>query len=396
MSQFLKLGTIDLTDHVYGEIKTSGGGWKIKQDGAVSLATSARKDSPEGAYVSFDVVFGSESEASRFLLYCSQNSPESSTFDEDVGVDQPLYIRSRDYYYRVWGIVAKPQPLNKSVLDYTQYSFDVTCYLYSPYSYSRLPYTWVQSGITSLPVTKAISNRNGHIPSSFESLAITCTYNSAHVKNLVLSNAKDGSLPICDEALSGEVWEVCGNENTILETYEDLIAANITQFTQDVTNVGSCSFTTGDPAIGWVQIPASDAPYYKLSGPNPLRYPVKLTTSIIQDGACSIEISDDPAGGWTELFNEDDFYAGSDPNAVNPIEYILDGTEYMTDCYVRFRCDSGNMWLGNIKFECERWVEHGAMPMVEAGDSDTYTIDATTGSEYVSIDGDFYVRRLFI
>jgi hypothetical protein len=387
------LGTFDLTDHIYGEIKPTGGGWKVKQDGATNLWTSARKDSPEGISYTMSVVFDDADEASDFVAYCMPYTPDHPDFDEDVGADIPLYIRTEDWYYAVWGVVLKPGTLNKQVLDYVQYLYDVTCYLYSPYSYADSPMVWSLTSVTSLPETKSISNLDGHIASAFESLAITCTYNSAHVKNLVHSIGSK-SLTICDEALSGEVWEIRGNENKVIETYIDEVSA-ATTFNQDVTSGTPYTYLAGVPAIGWVQLDAGDGPYYKLSGPNQATKPAKLTACIIQTGTCEILISLDGVS-WTEIFDESDFYPGSDPLAVNPVEFSLAGTEYGSDIYVKFHCTTGNMFLGYIKFEVERWVEYGTVPQVPAGAIATATIDATTGSEYCDIEGDFYARRLFL
>ncbi|MCK9569722.1 hypothetical protein M0R72_12335 [Candidatus Pacearchaeota archaeon] len=393
MAQFMQLGTFDLTDHIYGEIKPTGGGWKIKQDGATSLWTSARKDSPDGISYTFTVVFGgdtAEDDASDFLLYCAPYGPDDPDFDDDVGADIPLYIRTPDWFYTVWGVVLKPTALNKQVMDYTQYCYDVTCYLYSPYSYAFRPLTWLQSGITSLPVTKSISNRKGHIASAFDSLAVTCTYNSAHVKNLVHSIGST-SLTLATEALSDEIWELKGNENTLLERYEDPITSGTTH-SRDVT--GTSAYY--DP-WGCVVLSSGESFYYKLSGPNPARYPVKMTAAFwlnTSGDLCTVDVSSD-AVSWTTVLTQADF------GVLDPVahEYALSGTEYMTDIYIRFKCTTGspvNVCLGSIKFEVDRWVEYGAVPQIAAGQSATATVDATTGSEYCNISGNFYARRFAI
>lgn len=396
MSMYLYLGTFDLTDHIYGEIKPTGGGWKIKQDGAVSLFTSARKDAPDGTSYTFTVVFGgdtAEDDASDFLLYCMPYGPDDPDFDEDVGADIPLYIRTSDWYYAVWGVVLKPTALNKQVMDYTQYCYDVTCYLYSPYSYAFRPLTWLQSGITSLPVTKSISNRKGHIASAFDSLAITCTYNSAHVKNLIHSMTSASgvvtSLTLADEALSDEIWELKGNENKILETYEDLITSG-TKWGHDWT--GSGAFDTDH-----IELNTGESAYIILSGPNQVKKPIVMTADLSLDsggatGEATVDISSDGVS-WETVLDQDDFETGS-------AEYVLSGTEYMTDVYVRITCTSGTSGkyvnIGSIKFEVERWVEYGAVPQIAAGQSATATVDATTGSEYCNISGNFYARRFAI
>lgn len=398
MGQYIALGDYDLTGKVYDEMKPSGGYCDVKQDGATSLWTGCRKGDPKGSSRTLYVCFDDQDDASDFLAYCWPYNPGNPAFDGINGADISLYLRNEDWYYSVWGVVVKEVSLNKTPLDYSQYAYELLCYFYSPYTYATRPTGWLQSSITSLPVTKSISNRKGHLASAFESLSVTCTYNSAHVKNLVHSitnsDSVTASLTICDEALSDEVWELRGNENLLYETYIDEITS-ATKFNQDVTSGTPYSYVTGDPAIGWVQLDASDAPYYKLSGPNQVKKPIKLSACVTASGQSSIEISND-AISWTELYDESGFYGSSDPDAVNPLEFALSGTEYMTDVYVRFRCDTGNMWIGYIKFEVERWIEDGAVPQVAARQSATASIDATTGSEYVNIDGDFYVRRLFL
>lgn len=397
MSQFMQLGTFDLTDHIYGEIKPTGGSWKIKQDGATSLWTSARKDSPDGTSYTFTVVFGgdnAEDDASDFLLYCAPYGPDDPDFDEDVGADIALYIRTPDWFYTVWGVVVKPTAIGKQPLDYTQYMYDVTCYLYSPYSYARRPTNWTQASITSLPQTKTTSNRNGHIASAFDSLAITCTYHSAHVKNLVHSIGST-SLTITDEALSDEIWELKGNENTILETYEDLITSD-TKFNQDT--VGDGAWTS---YYSCIYISSGQSFYYKLSGPNPAKYPVKMTAVIFSDNAAnllSVDVSSDGVT-WETVLDDDDVQLNTSPTGGVEEIFSLAGTEYLTDVYIRFSClatSPGSLILRSIKFEVERWVEYGAMPQIAAGSTATATVDATTGSEYCNISGNFYARRMFV
>lgn len=395
MSIYTYLGSFDLTDHIYGEMKPSGGGWKVKQDGAVSLSTSARKDTPEGFSYNFSVVFGgptAEDDASEFLAYCRPFDPDDPDFDEDIGADTALYLRTSDWFYRVWGVVVKPTAIGKSPLDYTQYVYDVTCYLYSPYSYARRPATWAQASITSLPVTKTVSNRNGHIASAFENLAITCTYNSDHVHNLIHSMTVGGittSLTLATEALSDEVWELLGNDSKILETYEDLITSG-TKWGHDWT--GSGTFDTDH-----IELNNAESAYIKLSGPNQILKPIVMTADLSLDsggatGQATIDISSD-AVSWETVLDQADFQSGS-------YEYVLPGTEYMTDVYVRITCTSGTSGkyvnIGSIKFEVERWVEYGAVPQIAAGSSGTATVDATTGSEYCNIDGEFYTRRKFL
>jgi hypothetical protein len=105
-------------------------------------------------------------------------------------------------------------------------------------------------------------------------------------------------------------------------------------------------------------------------------------------GEATVSISPD-AITWTEVLDEDDFESGS-------TEYTLQGSEYLTDCYVKLLCTSGTsgkyLNVGSIKFECERWIEYGA-PTVAANATATATL---TGTGNVTIDGQFRPRRLFL
>lgn len=394
MSQFMKLGTYDLTDKVYGSFTPTGGTWKIKQDGATSLQTGARKDVPEGTSYTFSVVFTEDDDASDFLAYCYQYNPDSPDFDEDVGADIALYIRTQDWYYRVWAVVIKPVAQNKQPMDYVQYCYDVICYLYSPYSRSRRPATWTKATITSLPETKSISNRKGHLASAIDSLQVTCRYDAAHVKNLVHKMTSSAgvitSLTLATEALTDEIWELEGNDNRLLETYEDLFPASITKFEQDTTRTGTPTYNSG--AIRMAGAATRVSAYYRLSGPNPALYPVVLTADLTGTYGI-VEISDD-AVSWTTVLTTADFV----PGVVT--EYVLSGTEYMTDIYVRFKQDtattSAYFDIASIKFEVTRWIEYGAVPSIAAGQSATAAVDATIGSESVDIDGEFYQRRTFV
>lgn len=389
MSQYLYLGTQNLTDRIYGEIKQAGGAWKVKQEGIYSLTVAAVKDAPEGTSISFSVAFDSADRASRFLAYCYQYSPDCPTFDEGAGANIDLYIRAKDWRYKVWGVVVRPAGLNKTPLDYILYTYDVTCYLYSPYSVARRAGAWLQASITSLPVTKSISNARGHLAGSFESLSITCKYaGSAHVKNLVHSIGSD-ALIMATEALTNEVWELLGNENKLLETYEDTITSG-TQWGQDWTGDGAYD-------TGAMKLNDTESAYIRLSGPNPIRTPVVMTADLSldsggADGLAYVEISDDLVA-WTTVLTQAEFVSGA-------VAYSLQGSEYMTDCYVRVRCASGTagkyLRIGSVKFEVERWIEVGDVPQIEPGESATCTVDATTGSESIDIDGEFYERRMFV
>ena len=154
MSMYLKLGTQDLTGKVYDDIKQPGGYFDVKQDGAVSLRTGARKGDPKGAYASFFVCFETEALASAFLAYVAPYSPEDPDFDEEAGADIDLYLRTDDWKYKVWGVVTKPVAVGKRLLDYLQYCYEVVCYLYSPYSDAATPQT-VAPALAKIRVTPA-------------------------------------------------------------------------------------------------------------------------------------------------------------------------------------------------------------------------------------------------
>lgn len=393
MDMYNQLGTFDLTGKIYGEIKPSGGGWKVKQDNAITSYTGARKDAPEGLSVSFPVCFKDEGESDQFLRYIAPYDPDDPDFDEDVGVDIPLYYRSTEWNLPLWGIVAKPVALNKTPMDYLQYCYDLVCYCYSPYSYARMPTTWTLASVTSLPVTTTIPNVEGHIASSFESLAVTCTYNAAHVKNLVFSLTDSDSvvtsLTLCDEALSSEVWTLFGNEDKLTEEYSDPITAG-TIWGQDWTGDGT--FDTDH-----IELNNAESAYILLSGPNQVKQPIVMTADLSLDsggatGEAYIQIADDHVA-WVTVLDQDDFEAGS-------AEYTLPGTESMADVYVRLYCNSGTsgkyLNVGSIAFSVERQIEYGSMPTIARGESATASIDATTGSEYCDIDGEFYARRKFL
>ncbi|MCK9569721.1 hypothetical protein M0R72_12330 [Candidatus Pacearchaeota archaeon] len=149
MPQYVKLGTFDLTDHIASEIKPSGGTWKAKQDGGVSLVTNAIKDTPSGASYAFKVVFDNDNDASDFLKYCFPYSPDSPDFDEDVGADLDLYVRNADWHLKVWSVMVVPTDQNNEPTDHTLYFYDVYCYLYSPYSEGKMQ-TWSDSSDKTL------------------------------------------------------------------------------------------------------------------------------------------------------------------------------------------------------------------------------------------------------
>lgn len=378
--QFIQLGDFDLTGKVYGGIRTAGGYWKIKQDGAGNLFTGARKDTPEGASRAFRVVFDNERDAEQFLYYFA---------DKEEDADLPFYYRFHDWHYRVWGVVIKDVPISEdSPVDYPYYIYDVACYLYSPFGYSREFTVWKLTNAT-LNQTLTLNNPEGHYPSCFESLAVTCHYSGGHVQNLAL--AIDGvTLPICDYALSNEIWELLGNDYSLLETYEDLITSG-SKWGQDA--VGSGTYSGGA-----ILLNNSQSAYFRLSGPNLSRYPVRMTADLSLDGGGAtnkayVEVSED-AVTWEVVLNQDDFENGV-------VEYVLEDTEYMGDIYVRFRCDSGTsgkyLRIGSVKFEVERWIEDGIIPTVPAKSSKVATLSCNASySKLVDILGTFHQRRKFI
>lgn len=383
MTQKLMLGAYDLSGNIYGSIAHTGGYWDIKQDGATSLFTGARKDSPKGLSISFSVCFPSDADASEFLSYIAPYSPDDPDFNESDGADIPLYIRSENWYYRVWGIVVKPEPLNKEPMDYIQFLFTITCYLYSPYSEGAAQ-SWTATG-QELPQTKSLDNSSGHKASSFKSLEVTCAYNAGHVADLALDFGGD-SLTLCDDALTNEVWELLGNENRLLQTYEDAITSG-TQWGHDWTGSGTYD-------SGAIKLNNGESAYIKLSGPNPARKPVIMTADLSLDSGgatdeATVEISADGAS-WEEVLNQDDFESGV-------AEYVLSGTEYMTDIYIRLVCTSGTsgkyLRVGSIKFEVERWIASGA-PVVPMGANPATATLSGTGT--ITIDGEFRPRRLFV
>lgn len=372
------LGSQNLADKIYGDIDFSGGAWKIKQDGASSLITGARKDVPEGSRVKFMVCFGVAADAAAFLAYCYTKSPENPDFDEVDGANIALYIRDSDWYYSVWGVVVTPVSLNKTPLDYLQYAYEVTCYLYSPYS--------VGASVTIDGTPESLTNTTGHMASSPD-VSITCAYSGGHAEDLTVAIADSVSLVLCDVALSSEVWRLIGNENRLLETYTDAIASS-TNWDNDTTGDGT--FDTDH-----IELDDEEEAYYLLSGPHPARYPVKMTADLSldsggADGLAYVEISAD-GSSWEVVLDQDDFEAGS-------AEYYLAGTEFMTDIYVRFSCLSGTsgkyLNIGSIKFEVERWIEAGAVPTVAAGATKNLTVSATGGS--LTIAGTFRPRRMFV
>ncbi len=387
MSQYIYLGTQNLSNRVYGGFKFSGGIWSVKQVGATSLETANRRDEPKGGSVSFSVVFDSEADASVFLKYCWENGPDNPDFDEENGVDLAFYLRSNSWYFRVWGISAQQTKLNSESMDYIQYAYEVTCYFYSPYSYAATTDSWTATSQALPETSSALSNADGYMPCPLEVLEITCAYNAGHVSDLVHTIADCAvALTICDDALTNEIWTLCGNENKLTEVYEDPITSG-TQWGNDTTGDGT--FDTDH-----IELDDGESAYYKLSGPNPVKKPIVMTADLSldsggADGLAYVQISPDGVS-WQTVLDQDDFESGA-------TEYILNGSKYMTDVYVRFICGSGTagkyLNIGSIKFEVERWIEDGGVPTIPAGGSKTATL---SGTGTVTIDGEFRPRRKFV
>jgi hypothetical protein len=371
------LGTQDLRGKVYGGFKPSGGFWEIKQDGATSLRTGARLDSVKGCYYTFDVIFSTQAQAADFMLYCAGKQ-------EDANI--ALFIRSNAWYYKVWGVQVKPKPIcQDSPMDYLYYMYEVICYLYSPYAYSAAPQKW--DGTNVYPVQQSANLANsGHIGMPPEKLAVRCPYTSPlHVTNLRLVHYETSKyIYLCYYALTNEVWTLYGPDHLLIEQYTDAIASE-TQFKQDTVRSGTVSYSGGAMCF-------HDAAYaiYRLSGPNPTRVPVKMTATLSLDsggatGKAYVEIASSVSGPWTVVLDEDDFVSGYQ-------EYVLQGTEYMTDIYVRFRNASGTtgkyLRLGDITFYAERAIQTGNVPEIETGASQKmalYTGSTETKITFTSV-----------
>jgi hypothetical protein len=385
MEQYQFLGTFDLRGHVLSPpgFKMTGGSWKVRQDYGPNLQTGARLDpvGPEGSIEIFQVIFDDEAEASFFRAYCADKYADQ----EDLN----LHIRSAEWYFQVWGINLRQLPIGEAPLDYMLFMYEVACYLYSPFSFSRISQVWRLTNI-SLPQTQLVGNGEGHYPASFDSLAITCHYASAsHVKVLTLVIEDSLSLILTNEALSDERWELQGNRNQLLETYYDPMVSGAV-WGHDVT--GSGTFDTDH-----IELNNGQSAYYKLHGPNAALYPVKMTANLSLDaggttGLAYVEISPDGSNWYTAL-TQDDFESGL-------TEYYLNGTEKWADIYVRFRNASGtsgkNLNIKTMKFEVIRWIAEAEIPVVAAGDTKTATLSAGTGSQSVNISGTFLRKHLLV
>jgi hypothetical protein len=377
----VRLGDIDLFDVLTAPIVITGGEFAVKQDGATSLETGAYEDAPKGTVAKFEVTYWDELRAAEFRKYCVANRKE---------IDIRLFNRDKGWYYRVWGISISPGKVPEGPRSWLIHRYNVTCYLYSPYAYATLGSLW-QAANVSLPQSSgAMQNGLGHYAGSFESLMITCAYDGGHVKALALANTAGDSIILVTEALTNEVWELRGNENKLLETYEDPIDS-ATIFNQD---------TVGDGAwyapASCIFLVAGESFYYLLSSPHQVNVPVKMTAAFNLASAsdlCTVDISSDGVS-WETVLDESDF--GVQDFVAH--EYRLGGTEYMRNVYIRFSCTAGSpvsVNLASIKFEVERWIELDAVPVVEPGDSSVFTLSCNeTYGDLVSIDGIFRAKRL--
>ena len=370
--RYVRLGDIDLFDVLTAPIIFSGGEFSVKQDGATSLETGAYEDQPKGTVAKFEVTYWDELRAAEFRAYCVANRKE---------VDLRLYNRDKGWYYRVWGISISPGKVPEGPRGFLIRRYNVTCYLYSPYAHATLGSLW-QAASVSLPQSSgAMQNGLGHYDGSFESLIITCAYDGGHVRALTLANTAGDSIILVTEALTNEVWELRGNENKLLETYEDLIASS-TVWDHDTVGDGSYTASHMDLSTG-------QSAYYILSGPHQVNIPVKMTADlrVTAGGTGQVDISPDGVS-WTTVLTQVDFISGV-------AEYRLRGTEYMTNVYVRLYCVASYLEIYQIKFEVERWIELDAVPVVELGDSSIFTLSCNeTYGDLVSIDGIFRARRL--
>jgi hypothetical protein len=378
--RYVKLGDFDLFDYLSKPIKFHGGNWDVSQEGIASLETGAYQKSPKGTYADFEVTFYDELVAAQFRAYCVLNEKE---------VDLKFFTRDKAWYYRVWGVNlehADPIPGPRGFLIWR---YAVICYLHSPFALATLGTRWIAAN-ASLPQTSAPMNNNmGHYEASIESLAITCHYDSGHTKALTLTNQDGDAIILVTEALTNEVWELQGNAKKLSETYTDPITSS-TIWDQDT--VGDGTFDTDH-----IELDNAESAYYVLNSPHPVNGTIKMTADLSLDsgGATNealVEISDD-GEAWEEALNQDDLIAGS-------AEYTLEA-QYMTVVIVRFTCSSGTsgkyLNIGSIKFEAERWIEPGTIPVVDIGASKTFTLSCNEASgDLVSIDGTFRARRKLI
>jgi hypothetical protein len=374
-AQYIYLGAFDLraTAHrcVMGGFTPSGGVWSIKQDGATSLLTGARRDTPSGFSMSFKVLFDNETDANAFRYYCVQMAKDA---------DIALFVRDNSWYFRVWGISLKQMPIDEACsIDYTDFMYEVICHLYSPYTYQIPSSSWYSAN-ASLPQECGHLTNIGHYENTFQSLQATCHYNGAHVKALVLSvQGNSDTLTICDEALSDEIWELRGEDNQLFEEYNAV-------FTSLAIMQIDASGTYTKGSGNWMAIASGQYAIWKLSGPHPLRYPVKMTADLhLVAGSPVVEISSDGIS-WEAVLTSADFTTTGIAK-----EYVLNHSEFMTNCYIRFSClaAGSSMVCGALKLECERWIEADSIPTIPIGTSRTATLSATGGSMLVDIMASF-------
>lgn len=379
------LGTQDLRGKVYGGFKFPGGFWEVKQDGATSLRTGARLDTPKGSQCAFDVIFSTEAQADAFMLYCTGKQENANI---------KLYTRSSEWYHTVWGVVVKPKPIcQDSPMDYLYYMYEVVCYLYSPYAYAASAQSWGGTSVAPPQYSANLANA-GHIGMPPESLKVTCPYTAGlHVTNLKLVNvATSAYLYLFNYALTDELWTLYGQENKLIEEYYDAIAS-ATQFNQDTVRSGTITFLTTAMLF-------QNAAYaiYRLSGPNPTKSPVKMTAILSLDsggatGKAYVEIASSASGPWTVVLDKDDFVSGSN-------EYVLQGTEYMTDIYVRFRNASGTsgkyLRLGAIAFYAERTIQTGSVPEIAAGATQKMALYAGSAETKITFTSTWRPARLHV
>jgi hypothetical protein len=384
-AMYCYLGTQDLRGKVYGGFKPSGGFWEVKQDGATSLRTGARLDSVKGCYYTFDVIFSNQGQANTFMLYCAGKQ-------SDANIN--LYIRTSAWYYKVWGVVVKPKPIcADSPMDYLYYMYEVICYLYSPYAYAASAQSWAGTSVAPPQYSANLANA-GHIGMPPESLKVTCPYTAGlHVTNLKLTNTTTAAyLYLCNYALTNEVWTLYGPDNRLTEYFSDTIAS-ATQFNQDTVRSGTITYSSSSMLF-------QNAAYaiYRLAGPNPTKQPAKMCATLSLDsggatGKAYVEIASSASGPWTVVLDEDDFESGYH-------EYVLQGTEYMTDIYVRIRNASGTsgkyLRLGAIAFYAERVIQTGSVPEIAAGATQKMALYAGSAKTKITFTSTWRPARLHV
>jgi hypothetical protein len=373
-AQYIYLGSYDLRGIVYGGFRFSDGMWAIKQDGAVSLQTGARRDSPKGFWCAFNVMFTNEEDSNAFRYYCVQNAEDSNI---------AFFVRDYSWFFRVWGVGLRQLPIDEgSPMDYLYSMYEVVLYFYSPYTYQVPAATWYTNNATLPQQSPPLANL-GHYETSLQSLRVVCHYNAAHVKALTMNVQGGEALTITDEALSEEVWELNGETNQLYETFIDAMAS-ISQFNQDVPvaqRVGTIDYSSSK-----LRLNNAASAYWILSGPNQVKNPIVMTADLSLDaggatGLAYVEISSN-GQSWETALTQADFESGQ-------AEYVLEDTEYKKNIYVRFRNASGTsgkyLRIGYLKFEVERWVEDASIPTVPVGYSKAAILDATGGSKLVDV-----------